>query len=1186
MDAPRRGGPNYSFVGFMLLAAFGTFLWKSIPLESSRPSSSDSQWQPSELDNEVPARLWQDPFKAVFDYAGSDTGRMPDPKQSRDGKNADIHACELKELKQAINKTQIKQIRLIAVMLTAGPDAEFNERRRRRRYAVISGLGAAGLVPQSASSIQYCYLEKTRQGNSQNKEAEPYRYIVPYEWYIPDTAEPGADPTYAVLLFWLNETIFASEPMDRFSDIAKQIAGYQVCDQENVDTSLYILGPASSDTLMKLAQRTSGEMAENDKYFEHVMSQFTDIAINGLHILSPIATVPNSQFAADKALQKNFEELEKKFSPQESCKEQAPSKPWVTFQRTISTDDMLTDLLANELVKRSSWEKQKNYIALISEWDTHFGRSLPKVFKASYCKVYAQQEGPSQLNNEEAIDKEEYKYKQCIDHPTTRLFEYSYLRGIDGRIKGASNEGQGTSKSSSKNDGVLNGDIFNSQDKHNIRRPSGTAQFDYLRRLADQIRTQNASLQAEGKGRIAAIGILGSDVYDKLLILRALRPQFPHALFFTTDLDAQLLHPADFRWTRNLIVASSFGLNLKRELQGNIPPFRGNYQTSIFLSTLLATKFNYPGTGQKSFASQWEPDISSHKKIMRQITPLLFEVGRHGAERLIPVSRAIDDTLHPTTPKRPDIKNTVYIFLFILLLILVVHQVKPFSGWPVFWSVISLLFAFNLAFIAIKSTDGGEPMSLTQGISIWPTEFIRYAALCLSIYFISRLIFDLKANCVRISRDMWKVKEDKSPNEPATLTDLWRSETRRPLLIGLAIAILVVFSSSKALLYSNECQNPSWVLSWIPSINECNWVWWAFFAFLIAALAHYFLICHKKVSWISRCIPAVALVLVGMIMIRKLGVEHDWRLTPLYWTVAMIVWFSLINIFYTGGYRIESINEWMNDVLHRKKSEIVDAKDYWLKYCRLGRPKNRWYRALSSWLIFMAGASLIFSITGFPVTPCRGTLSCNLDRILTIASVSSMLLLIFLVLDEFRLTILWIKGLTEIKNMSWHGIPEDQHSKFGEHLNYLAHEGFKIKLIAERTEEIGRLIYYPFLIIIIVLMSRSSYFDNWGLPQGIAIVVAINILLLISAGTKIRYEAEKCRRIVVKKLNEKLLYLKGVAAPSAKADSTHIQQLLEEVKGIHIGAFLPFTEQPLLRASLLLFGAIGITAGEYLSLFG
>ena len=201
----------------------------------------------------------------------------------------------------------------------------------------------------------------------------------------------------------------------------------------------------------------------------------------------------------------------------------------------------------------------------------------------------------------------------------------------------------------------------------------------------------------------------GSDVYDKLLILRALRPQFPNALFFTTDLDAQLLHPADFRWTRNLIVASSFGLDLNRKLPGKIPPFRGNYQTSIFLSTLLATKFNYPyGSGQSS------PDISTHDELLCS-GRLRFclksgVMGRNDWD----LSRK-PDTLHPFLPESPDIRNTVYVFLFILFLIVVVHQRRPFSGWIVFWSVLSLLFAINLAFMAIESSDGGEPMSLTQG---------------------------------------------------------------------------------------------------------------------------------------------------------------------------------------------------------------------------------------------------------------------------------------------------------------------------------------------------------------------------------------------------------------------------------------------------------------------------------------
>lgn len=1195
MEMPRRGGPNFSFAGFILLTAFGTFLWKSIPLESSRPPTSDGQWHPSEQHHEVPARLWQDPFKAVFEHTGSLNSREPEESTHHE----DIPDCNLNELNNSIKQ---KNIRIMAVMLTAGPDAELNERRRQRRYAVVSGLGTAGLVPKYTTSLHFCYLEKAGRMNPITKQPHIYKYIVPYEWYLPDPAGTAAESPYAVLLLWLNETIFASDPMDRFANIAKQIAGcidawqdYN-CRTSNtgVGTRFIVLGPARSDTLGKLALRASREISWTCSYKEYVIKKFFNIAIEGLHILSPIATAPRSQLTADKKQQENLTQLEKDFAPKNCLTESNPRKPCVSFQRTISTDDRLAQILARELVNMRPEGNKENRIALISEWDTPYGRSLPKVVKKSYCDALAAAQCQSEDDHMSCLKD---RSKPCNE---TYVFEYSYLRGIDGRIKGAISEKQGNNAGNSKNGGLANGDLFSGQDKRIVHRPSGTAQFDYLRRLANNIRVQNAELAAEGKRQINAIGILGSDVYDKLLVLRALRPQFPHVLFFTTDLDAQLLHPADFRWTRNLIVASSFDLNLQRGLQGNIPPFRNNYQTSLFYSTLLATTFNYPyGTGQKQTTDQWLPNLSSREAFSLQIPPLLFEVGRNGAARLSIADEQGNATVHPATPASSIGKNTAYVFLILLLLILVVHQFKPLSGWIIFWSIIAWLLAFSLAFVAITSSNSGEPMSLTQGISIWPTVFIRYATVCLSIYLISLMIFGLKANCARISRDFLKIKKEQfnSKNgyelvllQPATLKDLWESK-RNWLLKGLSVALIVSASSSAAVYFSYKYHS----------------TWWALLLFPIVVLIPISWFYYKSAPWISRCIVAIVLVVSGIFITRKLGAYYP----PVYWSAALLVWFIFINRLHppfkdlfsikawltiikylytsedahTSTDDLFSINKWMSKVLRDKETKVVDAKNYWFEYCDLGQPEKRWYRALSAWLLFMAFGSLIFSITGFPVTPCRGDLSCSLDKVLTITSVSSMLLLIFLVLDEFRLTIYWLKGLIQIKNMNWAGISENQHLKLSENLKYLSHERFKIELIAERTEEIGRLIYYPFLVIIIVLISRSSYFDNWGLPQGIAIVVAINILLLISAGTKIRYEAEKCRRLAIKKLDEKLMDLTGCAAPSAKTDLALIQQLLDEVKGIHNGAFQPFTEQPVLRASLLLFGAISITVGEYMTLF-
>ena len=89
--------------------------------------------------------------------------------------------------------------------------------------------------------------------------------------------------------------------------------------------------------------------------------------------------------------------------------------------------------------------------------------------------------------------------------------------------------------------------------------------------------------------RVGAVGVLGTDPYDKLLVMQALHPALPEAIFFTTDLDAVYLHPTEVkRGTKNLVVASAFGLALDETWQGSILPFRDSYQTGTFLSTQLA----------------------------------------------------------------------------------------------------------------------------------------------------------------------------------------------------------------------------------------------------------------------------------------------------------------------------------------------------------------------------------------------------------------------------------------------------------------------------------------------------------------------------------------------------------------------------------------------------------------------
>lgn len=93
---------------------------------------------------------------------------------------------------------------------------------------------------------------------------------------------------------------------------------------------------------------------------------------------------------------------------------------------------------------------------------------------------------------------------------------------------------------------------------------------------------------ARNNEKIKAVVLFGTDVYDKILIMKALRPYFPGAFFCTSDLDALFLSSQDLKWTRNLVVVSGFGFTLQKELQGHILSFRSSRQTAQYFATLAA----------------------------------------------------------------------------------------------------------------------------------------------------------------------------------------------------------------------------------------------------------------------------------------------------------------------------------------------------------------------------------------------------------------------------------------------------------------------------------------------------------------------------------------------------------------------------------------------------------------------
>ena len=238
----------------------------------------------------------------------------------------------------------------------------------------------------------------------------------------------------------------------------------------------------------------------------------------------------------------------------------------------------------------------KDHLVLIAEWDTFYGRSLPEIFAQVIRQEHSEGLNPG------------YAPVLPIESQVNWIHRYSYLRGLDGAVPGVKEIQESRAEA-----GNSKGDA----EKMRQEEPIGRSQDHDLRRLAESIDWLDQQLRQKNQGSIRAVGILGSDFYDKYLVLQALKQRFPEAIFFTTDLDARLMHEVYNDWTRNLVVASGFDLQLPAAIQGDVPPFRSNYQTSVFYAVLQA--FGYE--------TSLVPAVSKGKD---HHNPRLFEIGRQG----------------------------------------------------------------------------------------------------------------------------------------------------------------------------------------------------------------------------------------------------------------------------------------------------------------------------------------------------------------------------------------------------------------------------------------------------------------------------------------------------------------------------------------------------------------------------
>ena len=911
---------------------------------------------------------------------------------------------------------------------------------------------------------------------------------IPYEWFepMPDAGRRAPEKRLQshVLVIWLPSESFDTEPFAQMSLLMDSLGRPSV--------TWRILGPIGSDGLRAMVRET---MRADYKPFQNLEKAY---------FYSLYATVPDKTLLfGGRSSGETSQDLSKYLNGK-----------GVHLTRTIGDDGQLADALIAELAlrglhpgrgqgRRTSGDAcparddgnahSLTRIAVVAEWDTLYGRSLRREFLAR-------------------PDEEGF----CVD-------PYIYVRGLDGQLP-ASGDGVPAAASGARQQ-PGDKDAQRRKDGTFVEIAEGQSQFDYLRRLAVQMREKEERLRRTTGGEgYRAIGVLGNDVHDKLLVMQALRPEFPNAIFFTTDMDARYLHPREQAWTRNLIVASSFGLRLTETLQGGAPPFRDGYQTSAFLSTRLALDDARRASLSATDVASDKANRSTADAVKRWLEiPRIFEIGRTGAFDFTgraygvlpaPVQgggarpELLDNLdVHPEgSPPYPSPGTAIMFLVFSVMLLamwlpffaLNLEFGRPPPRAPgnpgaglrtrhrvllmaLLQTSLSLLLAFQWEDLARWLTEKGKPLTAMEGISLWPTELLRLYLLVVCGYLVVRGWRMLSHNLDEISREF-----------------------------GTGDAREVMARAQEAV--------------------------------------------DKKMSWWERFLRMISMGIVDPTSAAaSAAIRKDAKVAEL-------------------GMQPGAIDFWSQHIVQNRLSARLVRTTACVAIAAL----------VSLFLAWAIGESRF--------VPARGDHSEIVHDTLRIPALLLICFLIFFVVDATVLSVCFVRGLLRLRREKEERIekgregtnwPEIALATFRRELDlpkgYVGN-WIDLKFIALRTDAVTGLIYYPFIVISLWLLSKSTVFDHWTLSMGSLAVALIGAAVALGLAVALRTAAEASRKHALERIQDALVrmntrHVANVVVPSVK----QLEMLRSRIEHLQEGAFAPFWQQPLLKAVLLPFAAVGST---------
>jgi hypothetical protein len=267
-----------------------------------------------------------------------------------------------------------------------------------------------------------------------------------------------------------------------------------------------------------------------------------------------------------------------------------------------------------------------------------------------------------------------------------------------------------------------------------------------------------------------------------------------------------------------------------------------------------------------------------------------------------------------------------------------------------------------------------------------------------------------------------------------------------------------------------------------------------------------------------------------------------------------------------------------------------EAEEFWRRYLYQGRIRARLLRIVTAILLYFVFAFAVSATFGFPEYAIRGSVARRIDSMLVLVAVVTIQFLIFFVVDATMLCRQFVSAISrrssprggrqvddfdEVGDTTRWPLPTLQHfaQKLNVDLRYVD-QWVTIHVIGLRTKAVSRLIYYPYVVISLMIVARSAVFDNWAMPVALIIILGASVLIVTISAVALRMAAEYARRKAVWRLTNELIRLNS-GTDADQHGAKQLEIMIGQIQKYDTGSFASYLNQPLVRAIMLPLGSAG-----------